>query len=55
MHSHTLPSAPFQTSVVTLALGLVTFTPSAFAFAMISILFRDDTACAILFRSVRVD
>ena len=35
-------------STVTLALGFVTFTPSAFALAMMSILFLDDTACDIL-------
>lgn len=34
-------------SVVTLALGLVTLTPSALALATISILFLEDTACAI--------
>jgi len=31
-------------SVVTFAFGFVTFTPSCFALAIISILFRDDTA-----------
>jgi hypothetical protein len=35
-------------SVVTFALAFVTFTPSAFAFAMISTRLRADTACATL-------
>lgn len=37
-----------HTSVVTRALALVTLTPSCFALAMISILFRDETAWPIL-------
>ena len=39
-------------SVVILALGLVTLTPSCFARAMISIRFRAETACAILERII---
>lgn len=35
-------------SVVNLALPLVTLTPNCFARATISILFLDETACAIL-------
>ena len=35
-------------SVVTLALAFVTFTPSCFAFAIISTLFLDETECEIL-------
>ena len=35
-------------SVVTLAFAFVTFTPSCFAFATISTLFFDETACEIL-------
>ena len=35
-------------STVTFALPFVTFTPSALARAMMSIRFRDETACAIL-------
>jgi len=39
-----------QTSVVTRAFAFVTFTPSCFARATISILFLDETACEILNR-----
>ena len=39
---------PNYDSTVTLAFGFVTFTPNAFALAMISILFLEDTACDIL-------
>ena len=39
--------APY-TSTVTLALGFVTLTPSSLARAIISTLFLDETACAIL-------
>lgn len=42
------PSRPLHDSVVTLALALVTFTPSCFALATISTRFLDDTAWAIL-------
>lgn len=35
-------------SVVTLAFAFVTFTPNCFAFATISTLFFDETACEIL-------
>ena len=41
---------PIYTSVVTLAFGFVTLTPSCFARATISILFLDETACEILDR-----
>lgn len=37
-----------QDSVVTLAFAFVTLTPSCFAFATISTLFRDETECEIL-------
>jgi hypothetical protein len=40
------------TSVVTLALGLVTLTPSCFARAMMSMRFLEETAEAILLWSV---
>jgi hypothetical protein len=59
--SHSTPSHPSLSipiyphdSVVTLALPLVTLTPSAFAFARISTRFRDDTACAISAAYVRL-
>jgi len=42
-----LPILLDHDSVVTLALPLVTLTPSALAFARISTRFLDDTACAI--------
>lgn len=44
--------APY-TSVVTLALALVTLTPNCFARAMMSIRFRDETLWAILWRSAK--
>lgn len=47
--AHENKPPPFlYTSVVTLAFALVTLTPSCFARATISILFLDETACAIL-------
>jgi hypothetical protein len=39
---------PLYTSVVTFALEFVTLTPNCFARAMMSILFLDETLCAIL-------
>ena len=39
---------PPQASVVTLALAFVTLTPNCFAFATMSTLFLDETACEIL-------
>ena len=39
---------PIHDSVVTLAFAFVTLTPNCFALAMISTLFLDETACAIL-------
>lgn len=46
---------PLYTSVVTLALALVTFTPSCFARAMISIRFLEETLWAILLSHVSPD
>lgn len=50
-----LPSSALpHDSVVILALPLVTFTPSDFAFARISTRFLEDTACAISAAYVRL-
>lgn len=48
LHDRNLDLYPIYDSVVTLAFAFVTFTPSCFAFATISTLFLDDTACEIL-------
>jgi hypothetical protein len=46
------PNARIYTSVVTLALALVTLTPSCFARAMMSMRLREETLWAILFHNL---
>lgn len=49
-----LEPATIYDSVVSLALPLVTLTPSCLARATISIRFRELTACAILRKDVKI-
>lgn len=48
------PKKTLYTSVVTLALALVTLTPNCLARAMMSMRFRDETLLAILLTTVLV-